>query len=312
MRDFFLALASLLIAVVLWLQIQPQSVPGREREMSVRLDVENLPAGLAVIQAPESVKVIVSGTAQALEQLDSSEFSAAIDLKDSSVGEVTTLVQVKGPTRSSITARAARPRITLLVDRISRTTKGVSIESTGLPPSGFTYDSSALEPEEIELTGPTRLVQKVAVVRAILDLSKVRPGSSFTLSLEPMDAQGRPVTGLTLEPSEVTATPGVNSAPALKRVFVNAVFNGQLPFGATVERYQVIPPQVEITGPSSEIAGITSLNTEAISLDGMTGNIEREVNLIVPQNIRVSGSIRVKALLVIKEAAPQPPSGNSP
>lgn len=312
MRDFFLALASLLIAVVLWLQIQPQSVPGREREMSVRLDVENLPAGLAVIQAPESVKVIVSGTAQALEQLDSSEFSAQIDLKEAAVGEVTSLVQVKGPTRSSITARAARPRLTLLVDRISRTTKGVSIESTGLPPSGFTYDSSALEPEEVEVTGPTRLVQKVAVVRAILDLSKVRPGSSFTLGLEPMDAQGRPVTGLTLEPSEVTATPGVNSAPAVKRVFVNAAFNGQLPFGASVERYQVTPPQVEITGPSSELAGITSLNTAAISLDGLTGTIEREVELIVPQSIRVSGSIRVKVLLIIKEASTQTPPGTSP
>jgi len=312
LRDFFLALASLLIAIVLWLQIQPQSVPGREREMSVRLDVENLPAGLAVIQAPESVKVIASGTAQALEQLDSSEFSATIDLKDASVGEVTSLVQVKGPTRSSITARAARPRLTLLVDRISRTIKGISVESTGLPPTGFTYDSSALEPEEVEVTGPTRLVQKVAVVRAILDLSKVRPGSSFTLGLEPMDAQGRPVTGLTLEPSEVTATPGVNSAPAAKRVFVNAVFNGQLPFGATVERYQVNPPQVELTGPSSELAGVISLNTSPISLDALTGTVEREVDLIIPQNLRASGSGKVKVLLVIKEAQPQPAPGTSP
>lgn len=312
MRDFFLAFASLLIAVVLWLQIQPQSNPGREREMTVRLEVENLPTGLAVIQAPESVRIIASGTAQALEDLDSTEFSAYVDLSNASVGETTNLVQVKGPTRTSLITRAARPRLTLTVDRISRAIKPVTLETTGLPPTGLTYDISALEPEEVELTGPNRLVQKVSTLRAILDLSRVRPGSTFSLNLEPLDAQGRPVTGLTLEPDEVTATPSVVSAPTAKRVLVNPIFTGQLPFGATVERFEVSPNQVDLSGPSSELARISQISTAPIILDGLSGTVERQIDLNVPQGLKIVGSGRVKIILVITQPPPAATPGTSP
>lgn len=311
MKDFFLALASLMIAVVLWLQIQPQADPGREREMTVRLEVENLSTGLAIIQVPESVRIIVSGTTQVLEGLDSSEFSAFVDMAESGVGEITTLVQVKGPTRQNLSARPVRPRLTLNVDRILRTNKEVTLETTGLPPIGLTYDISALDPDEIEISGPTKLVQRVATLRALLDLSKVRPGSAFTLNVEPLDSSGKPVTGLTLEPDEVTATPSVISAPTSKRVLVNPIFSGQLPFGASVERFEVTPNQVEVTGPSTELARISQISTAVIPLDGMTGTVEKEIDLTVPQGVRISGSGKVKVVLVVRQSqTTAPPPAN--
>lgn len=312
MKDFFLALASLMIAVVLWLQIQPQADPGREREMTVRLEVENLATGLAVIQAPESIRIIVSGTAQVLEGLDSTEFSAFVDLSESGVGEITTLVQVKGPTRANLTARPVRPRISLNVDRIDRDQKAVTLDTTGLPPSGLTYDISALDPDQVEITGPARLVQRVATLRAILDLSRVRPGSAFTLNVEPLDSQGKPVTGLTLDPPDVIATPSVVSAPTSKRVLVNPIFSGQLPFGASVERFEVTPNQVEVTGPSTELARISQISTAVIALDGLSGTVEREIELTSPQGVRISGSGKVKILLVIRQSQTQAPPPANP
>ncbi len=312
MKDFFLALASLMIAVVLWLQIQPQADPGKEREMTVRLEVENLAAGLAIIQVPESVRIIVSGTTQVLDGLDSTEFSAFVDLADTGIGEVTTLVQVKGPTRANLIARAVRPRVILNIDRIDRAKKEVTLETIGLPPSGLTYDISAIDPDEVEISGPARLVQRVATLRAILDLSKVRPGSAFTLNAEPLDSSGKPVTGLTLDPPDVTATPSVVSAPTSKRVLINPVFSGQLPFGASVERFEVSPNQVEVTGPSTELARISQISTAVISLDGLSGTVEREIDLIVPQGARITGSGKVKVLLVVRQSQTTAPPPTNP
>jgi hypothetical protein len=72
-------LASLAIAIVLWLVVQPTYEANKERELQVKLELQNLAADMAVIQQPESVTITASGTSADLDRLESDQVTAFID-----------------------------------------------------------------------------------------------------------------------------------------------------------------------------------------------------------------------------------------
>jgi YbbR domain-containing protein len=307
-----LGLASLLIAMVLWLQVQPLYNPDRERELSVNLVVENLSAGLVAVQPPDTLRIVASGTFAEIEALDSSAFEAFVDAGEVKAGEAELPVQVRGPSRPTLTLRPVRPRIRIVAARVGRITKPVELQTTGLPPSELVYDAATIAPAEVLLTGPETSLAGVDRVRVTLDLTRVRPRSDFTLGVEVLDSQGRPIPLVRAEPEEVVVSPAVGSAPTRKRVVVNPIFVGQLPFGTTLDRYEIRPTQVELSGPSPDLARISTIDTEPIALDRITGEVTKTAALVVPQGLRVKGKSEVTVTLVPRSvtAAPAPAGGN--
>jgi YbbR domain-containing protein len=196
--------------------------------------------------------------------------------------------------------------------RVGRITKPVELQTTGLPPSELVYDAATIAPAEVLLTGPETSLAGVDRVRVTLDLTRVRPRSDFTLGVEVLDSQGRPIPLVRAEPEEVVVSPAVGSAPTRKRVVVNPIFVGQLPFGTTLDRYEIRPTQVELSGPSPDLARISTIDTEPIALDRITGEVTKTAALVVPQGLRVKGKSEVTVTLVPRSvtAAPAPAGGN--
>lgn len=302
-----LAIASLFFAVVLWLQIQPLYNPDRERELSVPLTLRNLPPGLVAVQAPETVRVIVSGTAAELEGVDSSDFMASMDMTGARPGAIEETLAVSGPQRPSISARAARPTLTLQLARLERTSRLVTLETTGVPSDEFLYENSAVEPETVTLVGADVALARVDRVRVLLDLSQIQPKSQFTLNVETLDNEGRPVLGVESEPATVRVSPAVGAAPTVRQALVNPVFSGQLPVGVTIESYEINPIQVTLTGPSTQLARVSKVDTQPISLAGITETTTRQAGLVIPPGMRASGPRTVQVRIVVSVQPSQPP-----
>lgn len=299
--DILLFVTSLIISLLLWIQLVPQFEPNKEREFEVDLVLENRPENLIVMSSPEKFRVVASGTVEQIDNLDTTQVIAVVDLEGARSGEGSYLVNIQGPPNSKLTFTGRRTRVEIVLEPIVESTKQVDLLPSGVTSANYIYDGASIVPESVTIMGPEMYVPRVASARAVLDLSRVRPGESFSIPVELLDDQGRPVAYVTSDPSSVMITPAVGIADARKRVLVQPNWQGQLAFGYEVVDYTIEPTQVQITGASEEVAKIRTIQTEPIDISDLSEGRVFRVRLIVPADIRLEGAAEVEVRVTVRE-----------
>lgn len=299
-ENLLLAILSLTSAIFLWLHVQAREEPGKERELTVKLDIVGLKSDLVVTRAPISVPVLAVGSTKALDQIDTESLSAMADLSDAKPGANRVPIQLRAPTRSGATFNLRRTHERIEVSRVLRTERRVEIETFGVMPQGLMYGDATSDPETVILVGPENVVPNVLKVRAMLDLSKLRPGMSYPLTVELLGRGNQRISQVRCEPSVVTVRPAVLAAPATKRVLISPTWQGQPAVGYRVSSYEVIPNQASITGNSSTLNRLTIIDTEPVVLSGLTSDASLSVRLRLPTGVQVQGSRMVTVRVRIK------------
>ncbi|MBV6456998.1 MAG: hypothetical protein HONBIEJF_00103 [Fimbriimonadaceae bacterium] len=297
-ENLLLAALSIASAVFLWLHVQAREEPGKERELMVKVDIAGLKADFVVTKAPATVPVVAEGSQEALNLIDSESLSATLDLSNAKVGDNRVPVQLRAPARANVSFSLRRIVERIEVARVLRTERTVEIETFGVMPPGLMFGDASSDPESVVLIGPEKVVPNVLKVRAMLDLSKLRPGMSYPIAVEVLGSSNQPVKLVRAEPSIVTVRPAVLAAPATKRVLVTPILKGQPAVGYRVASYEVSPNQVSVTGNSSALNRMATIDTEAANLSGLTTDTSLSVRLRLPTGIKIQGSrmitIRVK------------------
>ena len=310
-ENFLIGIGSVVIALLLWLQVQPLFDPDKEREFQVPLETEGLPDQFMVTNAPEAVTLVASGTTSDLDRLNAQNVRAYIDLKRVEPGNNTLLVQVSAPISSSINLRARTIRITINVEKIEETRQQVQFQTSGVPPEEYLFDGASILPEAVVVRGPASLVPRVKMARVLLDFSRIRPSGTYPLPIEILDEDGKPVPWMTAEPATVSVSPAVAPAPAARSVLITPTWIGQPAFGYEVTSYEIRPTQARLRGESQDLSSITTLATEPISLQGAKSDINATVRLRVPdgltpdvREVRVTVTIRPAATPPVSQANP--------
>jgi YbbR domain-containing protein len=82
LRNWGLKLFSFLIALVLWLTLIPDDKIFDEKILTVRLDVHNIPPGMALVEKPPpTLNVIVRAPKRLIDQFTSANVNAVLDLR---------------------------------------------------------------------------------------------------------------------------------------------------------------------------------------------------------------------------------------
>lgn len=308
--NVLLAVAAFVIAVMLRLSLQPLFQPGRERELQVPLELLALPSNLAAVRPPATVKLLASGTADDLDNLDAKAIMASIDLSQARVGTAAYAVTVAAPTTGRVSVQARPATIRLTIERVRTVERRIEVEPSGLPPTEYVFDGASVQPETVTVSGAESLLPRAVRARVILDLGQVRPSGTFVVPVEVLDSENRPVPGLRAEPSSVTVSPAVAAAPARRRLLVVPTWKGQPEFGYRVVRYDIRPSQLSVRGDSGALARVTSLETDPIDLTGLKANAERTVRVLLPDGLRVEGQPTVTVVITVgadpQGSAPSP------
>lgn len=297
-------IASLVISLLLWLQVQPLFDPGKEREFQAPLEVEGLPESLMVVNLPEAVTLVASGATADLDRLNARSVKAYVDLRRVQPGTNTVLVQVNAPVASDITLRARTVRLSITVERVAESQQPVQFESSGVPPEEYIFDGASMLPDTVTVRGPASLLPRVKRVRVLLDLSRIRPSGTYPLPVEILDESNRPVPWLTANPPQVTVSPAVAPAPAARSVLITPSWSGQPAFGFQVTQYEIRPMQVRVKGESRELSSITTVETEPIPIEGAKQDITLRVRLRLPSGLTSD----TKEVRVVVRIAPAPTS----
>jgi YbbR domain-containing protein len=99
---------------------------------------------------------------------------------------------------------------------------------------------------------------------------------------------------------------------ATRPVRVRADVEGRPAQGYRIERVEIVPPRVRITGARSEVLRLSEVVTEMIDVTGATGTLEREVRVSPGVGHVWADDPRTVTVRVRIEAEPAPPEEPTP
>ena len=176
------------------------------------------------------------------------------------------------------------------------TTHTAPILYKSLPP-GLLIGSDALDQVRVELRGPSGKLSpdRLAEMAVLLDLSDVKGPGERTFTLSDADfhlPQG--VAFLRSVPSQLR----VRFARLVSReVPVNVRISAPLPPGYRMARQEADPQVLRIAGPEARVNSVTTAETDAIDLSGITASRDVKVTAFIadPQiRFEVSPVVTVK------------------
>ncbi|MGL5649302.1 MAG: CdaR family protein [Clostridium sp.] len=139
--------------------------------------------------------------------------------------------------------------------------------------------------EKIDVTGPQSSVNQVAQVALVGSINDVAGPITKTFKYEPLNANGQVVKNVELSQKEGTI--GVETSEG-KKVSLEAKFTGTLPNGITLNSASLSQDYAYIIGNKNALANINSLNLSPIDLSEITEDTKKNVNIVVPQGIKVA------------------------
>ncbi|MDQ5852375.1 MAG: CdaR family protein, partial [Chloroflexota bacterium] len=285
--QFFLGL---LLALTLWTYVSFTTNPTATDEVITPVDAVGRAEDLVVVDPgtglPETFSaattLTISGPRLEINRLSSNDFQATVNLGGLGPGVHQLPIAVAAP--PSVRIRSKQPsEITVRLARELTSTVPITVTPQGQPPFSFSAGEITPGAREAVIRGPEELVRRVAGVVAEVDLQGQTRDLSTTVPLQPMDAMGNPVEGVTVSPEHVLVQVPIVAQVEVQQVSVVPAFTGQPAPGYGTGAIDWDPKIVRVF-TSGDITG--TLSTEPIDLTGLTdGIITRTVPLRQVPNI---------------------------
>lgn len=195
-------------------------------------------------------------------------------------------------------------------NRETRSEKILEADITYMRPDG-TVILDPVQRAEVLLSGPQDAVSRVtpAAVTVEVDLREWQPGpANVNLAAENV----RLPPGLRVDRIRPNTLRLTLDREVTRLLPVEPQVVGEPAAGARVGDLAVVPPQVAVTGPESQVSTLDAVQTAPVDLDGHALSFEEVVAVVLPDILAVSeiAPPRVTVRVPLSLAAPDATSGN--
>lgn len=162
----------------------------------------------------------------------------------------------------------------------------------GAAPEGLIIGRPELSVRTVTATGPASVLDQVDHARAVVRIDQSGLAVSNQFVLEAVDVRGAvigPTQGVSLTPDTVTVRIDVEPAETTRVVPVRPSVIGSPAVGFAIDEVTVDPPTVTLEGLPADLAPITGVNTQQISLAGLAAEETFSTELILPDGVSVAG-----------------------
>lgn len=301
-KDNSVRILALLMAVLLWVYVTNEQNPVTDMTYNVPLELRDEPPGYVIDGLPGSVNVRVKGTRSVTGAMRGEDFTAYVKLpEDTGVGELELPVQLSAPPGVEV-LRVTPRQVRLRVDKLISKSVPVVVSLKGDAAGDSQAGEPLVKPQVVTVRGPSKVLDKITRVGVTVDIS----GAAGTLEREVIVDTG--VNGVTVSPRRVTVTVPVGGLPE-KNLPVHVVLAGEPAAGYTVTGVTADPPSVRVAGRDDVLRAITSVSTMAVDITGITGDVEKEAVLVLPDGASSVKPDRVVVTVRVEQAdGEQPPS----
>ena len=276
-----LKLISLLSAIVLWMYVMAVVDPEETKLFEdIPVSITNLndlsDKDLVIYPDTEvTTSVYVTGKLSTIQKMSKEDISVYGQINNPIEGKNEIYLKVTPAQRVTYEFKNSIAIVNL--EKIITENKKIEVEVTG----DIKQDIDTLElennNEEVEVSGPRSLVEKVEKIEAILNSNKQTDDFDISLDLKPVDKKGNIVSGVELKTSSLNA-----KVTLLKEKTVPIKVNIE---GENTENYKLSQDTVYIKGKRELVDKIEYISTQPINLSNIPKNTTMDISLIIPNGI---------------------------
>ncbi len=300
LRNVSALFLSLTLAIIIWIVAVNEQDPFQEKVFPepVPIAVTNMPSGMMIVgDAPAPVDVRVRAPVSVWASLKIDQLHVTADLSNAGNGGVT--VQLTGTVdqRDARVTAITPADLRLTLEQIVRRTVPVRLEIDGDPSIGYQSGTPSVSAATAEISGPASIADSVSELIAPVNIADTKETVNRTVPLQPVNTSGQAVSGISIEPAEVTVKIPVEQLGGYRDVAVKAVIEGQAATGYRITNIVVSPPVVTLfSSDPSLVAGLPGfVETEPLKISQAKDDIETRLSLKLPAGVSLVGEQTVVA-----------------
>jgi len=280
---------SLMIAIALWAfvigEVNPEAT-RTYREIPIQLINEEVldESGLAVLSVSDTVMgVTITGTRSEVNQIDTKDITAVVDLEEAELGENQIRVEVKVPNKVDVDTQSLSKVTVIVEEKIAREVE-IRVRYNGefeAEKEPVTIDQSAYS---VTVMGAASNVERVSHVNAVAKEGSVRKElSTFSCGLVPVNSGELRVYNVDLSLSSIEVT-----AELAKTKTVPLIVPVKETKKDNIVRTITVPEEITLKGRGTDLEDIEEVTAEEIDVSQIMENKTIEIVPILPDNIQIS------------------------
>lgn len=305
LQHVFNLLTALLLALLLWVAVQVQTDPNITQTYPRRIPITvvGLASDLLLVQGPtEPLSIMLRAPESVWQRLTSQDrIKAIVDLSGFGPGTYRVPVALIIEEHPVEVVEYSPKEVEVRLEALAEKDAFVTVELIGEPAVGFQADTPRVYPSKVHLEGPKSLIDQVAQVQARVLIQDRREPVDEQVKPIPLTQDGRPISGLTLNPEEVRVVVPIRQLGGYRDVSVRVILQGRPAPGYNITNISVYPPVVTLFSQDPtkvlEIPGF--VETEPLNIEGIQQNQEVRVGLQVPEGIQVVGDPSVLVQIAV-------------
>lgn len=273
---------SILLAVILWMWVTTEKNPTQEKVLQVPLETRNLAHDLMVADKPDSVKIRIEGRKNLIDNVNSRDIRAFVNLQGATTGPNIKPVEVALPVGLQL-VNVNPSQVSVAIDQISEAQLPVAVLVQGQTAPGYTSLEPSVTPTEVIVQGPKSLLDAIDQVFVEVTLDESPESLKEQLPLKIKDNRGRLIHDMLRTKPEFVEVyiPVLKETPSQKLLVKPAII-GKPAAGYRIKRVAVEPDIVEAYGPYQSLATLDYLTTESVLVSDLTSDLIQEVPVITP------------------------------
>lgn len=295
-----LFLLALVLAVAVWVSAVTAADPDETRLYPAAIPIEYIgqePSLVLSAPPPTAAQVTLQAPRSIWEKLiaQKNAIRVIVDLTGLDAGSHHVAVQVQLSLRPVRVVSVTPSAIDLTLEPLVTRTLAVDVTLTGEPATGYLAGSAVVQPPQVTVAGPQSIMERLASVRAILDLTGVRQNIESAVVVQAADENDQPLSGLTIYPGQVTISVLVAQQGGYRDLAVKVVVQGRVASGYRLTNISVFPPVITVHASDPQIVNALPgyIETEPLNLTDANANFETQLALILPTGVSVVGERRV-------------------
>ncbi|MBR0382791.1 MAG: hypothetical protein IJH71_10180 [Eubacterium sp.] len=280
-------LLSVAIAIAIWLLVANTNDPVNTRKFyGIKVEpinVEKLTRqdnGYAYeIIDGETVDIVVRGRRSVLSTLSKSDFQATADFEKLSIVDAIPIdVTVSHDANELEISLSGTSVMKIKKDEMVTVSVPVNVEVSGQPEEGYVVARKTAAPNLINVTGPSSLLEDAKEVALTVDVSGQKTDVSETFDTKLTSTSGAEISSSQITFDRNRIQVDVTLWPS-KEVPVNLTCIGEPETGYQLASFAYEPKTVTLAAPKEILAGIDGLDLPAVDISGLSGNVEKGIEL---------------------------------
>ncbi|MBN1264042.1 MAG: hypothetical protein JXA25_01020 [Anaerolineales bacterium] len=283
------------LAITVWVYAINEADPLQQDIFPDQIPIQyiNLAEGLILSGDPPSECIVRIKAPQSVwEILTQDDFSIVVDLSGLDTGKYAITLGKPGVDAKPVLVTELMPaQINLEIETLVEKSFPIQIQLNGEPAIGYEANTPTSNPEAVTIVGPASLINSVASIEAVLDITGERMDVEQNVRLLPLDINGTLLEEITIEPTHTTVTAPIQQGERYRLVAVIPIITGQPDFGFRITKINVIPEQVIIFSSDPTVFDTLPGYVETVPIDIADAQeaVEVRASLDLPEKTALVG-----------------------